>query len=67
MSSSDAVGIAVSITLIFAFTGYMIWTMNRKNRLYRELLKLVKDNADAEARKAAQEPDGDETQPPQRE
>lgn len=62
--SSDAVFILVSIAIIFAFTGYMIRTMNRKTRLYRELLQLLKD-ADAKAAQGGPEPVGEATPPSQ--
>jgi len=64
MSSSDAVGIAVSITVIFVFTGFMIRWMNLRNRLYRELMKSLKDSAEKAAQEKGSEADATETPPP---
>jgi hypothetical protein len=62
VSSSDAVAIIVSITIIFVFTGFMIRWMNQRNRLYRELMKSLKDSAEKAAREKP--PEADEIEPP---
>jgi len=62
--SSDAVAIVVSITVIFVFTGFMIWWMNHRNRLYRELLKSLNDAAEKAEREKHPETDAVETPPP---
>lgn len=43
MSSSDAVLILVSVTVIFAFTGVMMWWMLYTIRLRRKLMKSLED------------------------
>jgi hypothetical protein len=50
--SGDAVFIIVSILLIIAYTGYMMWTMVKRNRLLRTLRQLLKD---AEAKQALED------------
>ncbi len=47
MSSSDAVFLIVSVSIVFAFTGVMIWSMRRRIRILRELAQLLRD-AEAE-------------------
>jgi hypothetical protein len=58
------VAIIVSITVIFVFTGFMIRWMNHRNRLYRELLKSLKDSAEKAAREKPPEADEIESPPP---
>jgi hypothetical protein len=57
MMSGDAVFVIVSVILIFAFTGYMIWVMNRRTRLLRQLEQLLRDGENAEATKESPPPD----------
>jgi len=53
VSSSDAVFLIVSLVLVFLYTAWNIKWMMRRNKLYRELMQLVKD---AEAAKGGDEP-----------
>lgn len=57
MMSGDAVFVIVSVILIFAFTGYMIWVMNRRTRLLRQLTQLLEDRENAKASKESPPPD----------
>jgi|GEM_PF-1847405 hypothetical protein len=57
MMSGDAVFVIVSVILIFAFTGYMIWVMNRRTRLLRQLAQLLEDRENAKAGKESPPPD----------
>lgn len=50
--SGDAVFIIISIVLIFLYTWYMMWTMMKRNKLLRELTKMIKD---AEAKQAKED------------
>ena len=43
--SGEAVFIAVSIAIIFAFTAYEIWVLRRRLRLHRELKRLLDEAA----------------------
>jgi hypothetical protein len=43
MSSSDAVFVIVSVTVVFAFTGVMIWSMLYRIRVLRKLKETLED------------------------
>jgi hypothetical protein len=57
VSSSDAVAIIVSVSIVFAFTGVMIWWMRKRLRLYRDLTQLLKDAEKKAARDQRSETD----------
>ena len=51
MSSSDAVFIIVSVSIVFAFTGVMIWWMRRRMRIMNDLVQSFRDAGVEDAKK----------------